>query len=92
MNNFTDEYEDEIIQHVNNSFIDPRDALHGGRTEVFKTFYKTKAPGDGLSYIPSAFGLGFRPLRRLGVPAVFSLYSALALALSLSWHSTLFLD
>ena len=46
MNNFTDEYRDEIVQHVNNNFIDPREALHGGRTEVFKTFYETRAPGE----------------------------------------------
>ena len=24
----------------------PRGALHGGRTEVFKTFYETKAPSE----------------------------------------------
>ena len=46
MNNFPNEYRDEIIQHVNNSFIDPREALHGGRTEVFKTFYETRAHGE----------------------------------------------
>ena len=46
MNNFTTEYRDEILQNVNDSFIDPREALHGGRTEVFKTFYETKAPGE----------------------------------------------
>ena len=43
---FSSEIRDEIIQHVNDSFIDPRDALHGGRTEVFKTFYETKSPGE----------------------------------------------
>ena len=46
MNNFTEEYRNDIIEHVNNNFIDPREALHGGRTEVFKTFYETKAPGE----------------------------------------------
>ena len=46
MNNFEPEYRQEIIQHVNEHFIDPRNALHGGRTEVFKTFYETKAPGE----------------------------------------------
>jgi len=46
MNNFTDEYSYEIIQHVNDGFTDPREALHGSRTEVFKTFYETKAPGE----------------------------------------------
>ena len=57
MNNFPTEYRDAIIQHVNNSFIDPREALHGGRTEVFKTFYETEAPGEiisGLRQVKSA--------------------------------------
>ena len=46
MNNFTAEYRDETIPHVNDSFIDPREALHGDRIEVFKNFYETKAPGE----------------------------------------------
>ena len=46
MNNFTPEYRDELLQHVSDSFIDPREALHGGRTEVFKTFYETKKPNE----------------------------------------------
>jgi len=46
MNNFTDEYRDEVIQHVNASFINPREALHGESTEVFKTFYEIKVPGE----------------------------------------------
>ena len=34
----------ETVQHVNDSLIGPREALHGGRAEVLKTFYETKAP------------------------------------------------
>ena len=46
MNNFDSGYRDEIVQHVEDNFIDPRNALHGGRTEVFKTFYEAKSPGE----------------------------------------------
>jgi len=41
VNNFTDGYRDEIIQYAHDSFSYPREALHGGSTEVFKTFYET---------------------------------------------------
>ena len=46
MNNFEPEYKKDIVRHANDHFIDPRHALHGGRTEVFKTFYETKAQGE----------------------------------------------
>jgi hypothetical protein len=42
MNNFEPAYLKDINTFVEDSFIDPRNALHGGRTEVFKTFYETK--------------------------------------------------
>ena len=45
MNNFTTEYRNQIIQHIKESFIDPRHALHGGRTEVIRPHYKC-IPGE----------------------------------------------
>jgi hypothetical protein len=37
MNKFSDECRNELIQYVSDNHIDPRRALHGGRTECFKT-------------------------------------------------------
>jgi hypothetical protein len=68
MNNFADEYRDEIIQHVNDSFIDPREPLHGGRTEVFKTFYEIKASDEIIlgfdisPQYPAITALGFNAI------------------------------
>jgi hypothetical protein len=46
MANFDPAYLKDIKTFVEDSFIDPRNALHGGRTEVFKTFYETKTPEE----------------------------------------------
>ena len=40
LNNFPTEYRNEIINHVENNYIDPRQAVHGGRTETLKTYYE----------------------------------------------------
>jgi len=40
LNNFPIEYRNDIINHVENNYIDPRQALHGGGTETLKTYYE----------------------------------------------------
>ena len=40
INNFQTEYRYEITNHVEHNYIDPRTALHGGRTEPLKTYYE----------------------------------------------------
>ena len=53
MNNFSTEYRNEIIDYVEINFIDAREALHGGRTETFKTYYECQEEefiiGDDIS-------------------------------------------
>ena len=46
MKSFTKEYRSSLIQTVKDNFIDTRKALHGGRTEVFKTYCECKSPGE----------------------------------------------
>jgi len=46
MKSFTEEYRKSLIQSVSENFIDARKALHGGRTEVFKTYCECKSPGE----------------------------------------------
>jgi len=49
-NNFTEEYQKEINDFVENQYIDIRDALHGGRTEVFQTYNKADVENGGMNY------------------------------------------
>jgi hypothetical protein len=48
MANFDPAYLKDLKTFVEDSFIDPRNALHGGRTEVFKTFYETKTQEEKI--------------------------------------------